>query len=140
MASKLDVDEIEAKNRTDPVTLTKHSASKAWVNFNRTGTIAFRDSLNVSGLTDHASGDTTVTFSNALDNTSYAPNGMQQIGITSSDDSLTSVMIRTSTNGAGTATTMTTTANRILTKYVSPTNVGENDSAVVSYTVDGDLA
>jgi hypothetical protein len=140
MASKLDVDEIAAKNGTDPVTLTKQSASKVWVNFNGTGTIAIRDSLNVSGLTDHASGDTTVTFSNALDNTSYAPNGMQQIGITSSDDSLTSVMIRTSTNGAGTATTMTTTANRILTKYVSPTNVGENDSAVVSYTVDGDLA
>ncbi len=140
MTSILNVDEIAAKDGTSPVTLTKQSASKVWVNFNGTGTIAVRDSLNVSSLTDHAGGDTTVTFSNALNNTSYAPNGMQQIGITSADAAVTSVMIRTNTNASGTATTMTTTANRILTKYVSTSNVGENQSGVVSYTVDGDLA
>lgn len=140
MASEMYVDTIAASDGTSPATLTKQSASKVWLNFNNTGTIAIRDSLNVSSLTDEAGGDQTVSFSNALNNTSYAPNGMQQIGITSSDGALTSVMIRTGTNAMGTATTMTTTANRILTKYVSPTNVGENDSAVVSYTVDGDLA
>ena len=138
--STLKADTIVASDGTSPVTLTKQSASKVWVNFNGTGTIAVRDSLNVSSLTDHAGGDTTVTFSNALNNTSYAPNGMQQIGITSVDAALTSVMIRTNTNASGTATTMTTTANRILTKYVSTSNVDENQSGVVSYTVDGDLA
>ena len=138
--STLKADTIVAADGTSPVTLTKQSASKVWVNFNGTGTIAVRDSLNVSSLTDHAGGDTTVTFSNALNNTSYAPNGMQQIGITSADAAVTSVMIRTNTNASGTATTMTTTANRILTKYVSTSNVGENQSGVVSYTVDGDLA
>lgn len=140
MTSILNVDEIAAKNGTSPVALTKQSASKVWLNFNGTGTIAVRDSLNVSSLTDHASGDTTVSFSNTLNNTSYAPNGMQQIGITSTDAALTSVMIRTNTNASGTATTMTTTANRIVTKYVSTSNLNENDSAVVTYKADGDLA
>ena len=140
MTSILNVDEIAAKNGTSPVALTKQSASKVWLNFNGTGTIAVRDSLNVSSLTDHAVGDTTVSFSNALNNTSYAPNGMQQIGITSTDAALTSVMIRTNTNASGTATTMTTTANRIVTKYVSASNLNENDSAVVTYKADGDLA
>lgn len=55
-----------------PVTLTKQSAAKAWVNFNGTGTIASRDSLGVSGLVDNGTGDYTITFSNAFDNANYA--------------------------------------------------------------------
>jgi hypothetical protein len=38
----------------------------AWVNFDGTGTIAARDSENVSSLTDNATGDYTVNFSNAF--------------------------------------------------------------------------
>lgn len=55
---------------TGPVTLKKQSASKAWVNFNGTfngtGTIAARDSENVSSLTDNGTGDYTISFSNAF--------------------------------------------------------------------------
>ena len=36
---------ISGVNGTDPVTLTKQSAAKAWVNLNGTGTIAIRDSF-----------------------------------------------------------------------------------------------
>ena len=53
-------------------TLTKQSAAKAWVNFNGTGTIAARDSLNLSSLTDNGSGQYTVNFSNALSNVNYS--------------------------------------------------------------------
>jgi len=38
------------------------TACKAWVNFNGTGTIAIRDSYNVTSLTDNGVGDYTVTF------------------------------------------------------------------------------
>tara|TARA_R100000458_G_scaffold18044_1_gene15658 strand:- start:406 stop:780 length:375 start_codon:yes stop_codon:yes gene_type:complete len=36
----------------------------AWVNFNGTGTIAARDSLNVASLTDSSTGNYVVNFSN----------------------------------------------------------------------------
>lgn len=141
MAGKIIADTIETGAGADIATsYVVNGSAKAWVNFNGTGTIAARDSLNLSSLTDNAGGDYTVTFSSALGNTDYAPTGMPQIGITSSDAALTSIMIRTGTNAAGSATTMTTTANRILCKYVSTSNLNETDSAVVTYKADGDLA
>tara|TARA_R110000823_G_scaffold3565_1_gene13487 strand:- start:80 stop:739 length:660 start_codon:yes stop_codon:yes gene_type:complete len=45
--------------------------AKAWVNFNGTGTVAIRDSHNVSSITDAASGDYRVVFANNLANTNY---------------------------------------------------------------------
>ena len=46
--------------------------AKAWVNFNGTGTIAIRDSFNVTSLTDHASGICTVNLSVTMADTNYA--------------------------------------------------------------------
>ena len=45
--------------------------AKAWVNFNGTGTVATRDSFNVSSITDHGTGDYTVNFTNAMSNANY---------------------------------------------------------------------
>lgn len=46
-------------------TLTKQEAAKSWVNFNGTGTIAARDSLNLSGLTDNGTANYTISLSSA---------------------------------------------------------------------------
>lgn len=43
----------------------------AWVNFNGTGTVAIRDSNNVSSITDNGTGDHTVNFTNAMPDTNY---------------------------------------------------------------------
>ena len=48
-----------------------NGSAKAWVNFNGTGTIAARDSLNLSGLLDNGTGDYTVTLSSAMSNANY---------------------------------------------------------------------
>ena len=45
-----------------------------WVNFDGTGTIAARDSQNVSSLTDNTTGDYTVNFSNTMSNATYCVN------------------------------------------------------------------
>ena len=45
--------------------------AKAWINFDGTGTVAIRDSFNVSSLTDNATGDYTVTFATAFANINY---------------------------------------------------------------------
>ena len=49
--------------------------AKAWVNFNGTGTVAIRDSYNVSSITDGGTGDFTVNFSTALNNANYCALG-----------------------------------------------------------------
>ena len=48
-----------------------NGSAKAWVNFNGTGTIAARDSLNHSGLTDNGTGDYTASYTNSMGNANY---------------------------------------------------------------------
>jgi hypothetical protein len=53
-------------------TYSARGIAKAWVNFNGTGTIAARDSENVSSLTDNGTFDYTITFSNAFGAADYS--------------------------------------------------------------------
>ena len=46
-------------------------ACRAWVNFNGTGTVALRDSGNVSSITDNTTGDYTVNFTTAMPDANY---------------------------------------------------------------------
>ena len=57
------------------------AALKAWVNFNGTGTVAIRASLNVSSITDNGTGDYTVNFTNAMSDANYS--GVVSCGYTS---------------------------------------------------------
>ena len=45
--------------------------AKAWVNFNGTGTVAIRDSYNVSSITDDGTGQYRVNFSTPTNNSNY---------------------------------------------------------------------
>ena len=57
---------------TGPVTLTGQSAAKSWINFNATGTVAARDSFNVSSITDVNVSKKAVNFSSAFAAADYA--------------------------------------------------------------------
>ena len=57
---------------TGPATLTGQYAAKAWVNFNGTGTVAIRESANVSSITDNSLGVYTVNFANAMTDANYS--------------------------------------------------------------------
>ena len=46
-------------------------SARAWVNFNGTGTVAIRDSGNVSSITDNGTGDYTVNFTTAMSDANY---------------------------------------------------------------------
>ena len=54
---------------------TGATTCKAWVNFNGTGTVAIRDSYNVSSITDIGTGNTTVNFTNNLGSLHYSAVG-----------------------------------------------------------------
>lgn len=45
---------------------------RAWVNFNGTGTVAIRESGNVSSITDNGTGDYTVNFATAMPDANYS--------------------------------------------------------------------
>jgi hypothetical protein len=49
----------------------ENKVCQAWVNFNGTGTVAIRDSYNVSSITDNGTGLYVVNFSDNLGNSSY---------------------------------------------------------------------
>jgi len=65
---------------TSPNQLTTTTGSpayygaRAWVNFNGTGTVAIRASVNVSSITDNATGDYTVNFTTAMPDANYSAN------------------------------------------------------------------
>ena len=44
---------------------------RAWVNFNGTGTVAIRDSGNVSSITDHGAGQYTANFTTDMPDVNY---------------------------------------------------------------------
>ena len=48
--------------------------TKAWVNFNGTGTVSIRDDGNVSSITDHTTGKYTVNTSTAMPSANFSAN------------------------------------------------------------------
>ena len=67
----------------------------AWVNFNGTGTVAIRDSENVSSITDNGTGDYTVNFTVAMSNADYSAvsSSTSSSGMNTSLDTLTTTSV-----------------------------------------------
>jgi hypothetical protein len=61
--------------QTNGMTMTggdpKYYAARAWVNFNGSGTVAIRAAVNVSSITDNATGNYTVNFTSAMPDVNY---------------------------------------------------------------------
>ena len=68
--STLKVTNIQATGETASRPVSGVAA--AWINFNGTGTIAARDSINVASLTDNAAGEYAVNLTNNMSNDDYA--------------------------------------------------------------------
>ena len=106
----------------------QQGVAKVWINFNGTGTIAERDSLNSSSLTDHGTGDYTVHYSNNMNNTNYSH--LLNCNNTVSHNAMF--------GGADTGASSTATSScRFFTCSANLTN---NDARTVCTAVQGDLA
>jgi hypothetical protein len=105
-------------------------SAKSWVNFNGTGTIATRDSFNVSSLTDISTGKYDVTFSSEMGNDDYS-----FVTNASTTSGGTSTVVSLAGSGAG-GTTLTT-------KYRIYTLTGGGstftDISFINSNVHGDL-
>jgi hypothetical protein len=112
-------------------TLTRGSIW-AWANFNGTGTVAVRESLNVSSVTDNGAGDYTVNFTTALPSANYAAL-LSSLSQTTGDGRVIANL--NGTLGTG-ATTKTTTACRLLPSSNSVSGA-MGDSADISFVAIG---
>lgn len=63
--SEVRANTISAANGTDPVTLTKQSAAKAWVAYDQ-GVNAIKSSFGISSQVDDATGRTTSNFTSSF--------------------------------------------------------------------------
>jgi hypothetical protein len=73
--STLTVSNVSDGSLSIPTTYVTNGSAKAWVNFDGTGTIAARDSLNVSSLTDNGTGVYTVNYTSAFASANYVVGG-----------------------------------------------------------------
>lgn len=76
-------------------------SARAWVNFNGTGTVAIRDSGNVSSITDNGTGAYRVNFTTAMNSTNYSTVGAVQRGSTNND-----IVFRLNNTGGQTTTSV----------------------------------
>ena len=145
--SEILVNEIKHRNGTSAITINtsaqmtvrgeggnattnlQQGLAKAWINFNGTGTVAVRDSYNISSLTDNNTGLYTLSWSNSFANDDYSNAGMS--------GQQSSAMINVSCTIDDTAPT--TSASQYNTMYEN-SGSGNFDSTQVTIQVYGDLA
>jgi len=99
---------------------------KVWIDFDGTGTISIDDSLNVTSITDNATGKTTITIANDMASGDYSVAG-SSVG---SGGSFNGWL-----QGGGTAKAAGSVI--VITRHESS---GDVDLAEVSTSIHGDLA
>ena len=144
MAGKIIADQIEGTTTTETVdgasvTIpnaidTKYvvnGSAKAWVNFNGTGTVAVRDSFNITSLSDNDPADYTISYASSLANDDYSISGISA----NMASTMSQIWIADSAYVAS-------GSFRMLTLYVSNTSGGggATDQTFVSVQIQGDLA
>tara|TARA_B100000282_G_scaffold229361_1_gene171937 strand:- start:486 stop:875 length:390 start_codon:yes stop_codon:yes gene_type:complete len=121
------IQNISAAHGSTPEQIAQGRA-KAWVNFNGTGTIAIRDSFNVSSITDNGTGTTTVTLASAMPSDDFV--------VCANSGSSSSDALRT----VGLFNSFSTTTFKILTLWVDGAPNYARDDQIVCCCVFGDQA
>ena len=114
----------EGSNNTN----LQQGLAKAWLRMNGTGTPAINDSLNVTTITDQATGNYRVTIANDMGNANYC--AVTGAGGSSSNQTLMNCSTPGDALGAGTID--------LDLQYVHSS--GANDPEIVSLSILGDLA
>tara|TARA_E500000178_G_C16917913_1_gene705782 strand:- start:746 stop:1132 length:387 start_codon:yes stop_codon:yes gene_type:complete len=127
--STLKADTIVAADGTSPVTLTKQSAAKAFIDYNQ-ATDVVNSSFNISGTVDNTTGDFTSSFTSSFDDAFYP------IATFSAETSVTA------SNRVFGAPTRATGSIRATVGYVSSTGgqITVWDNQINDITIHGDLA
>ena len=132
MAGKIIADTLETGAGADIATsYVVNGSAKAWINLNGTGTIATRDSLNISGTTDTATGKYSASFSTSMGSINYTA-----VGSVGGDNDYFCFSASGTTRG----TYNITSASSIPINSSRISDNAEVDNATIFVQVDGDLA
>ena len=73
MTSELRVNTLkdDSGNNSVPMEYVANGSAKAWINYNGTGTISARDSLNVGSISDEGTGDYDINLISSMNNDDY---------------------------------------------------------------------
>jgi len=115
---------ITVRGEGTATTSLQQGLVKSWINFDGTGTIASRDTFNVSGIADNGTGLYTVTFASNMSNANYAS------GVGSGENS--------SGGNRMCGLRERSTSTRELRSF--SVNSSATDNAEVTYIISGDLA
>ena len=131
MTSELRVDNLKGSTTggsinvlgegTSATTNLQQGLAKCWANIDGTSTAHIDDSFNTSGITDNATGDYSISLTNDMSSTDYAP--------TASTEQFTIMIFASSTKTAGQC--------RLDVENISGSNT---DDSEVNLVIHGDLA
>lgn len=94
-----------------PAIYPVRGSAKSWINFDGTGTVSIRDSLNISGLIDNNTGNYSPSFNNSFSAANYSFGSAGSVGLVSGVGRIINVPTATYTNTDFTCqTSLTTTA------------------------------
>ena len=110
--------------------------SKAWINCNGQGTVAIRDSFNITSITDNGTGDTSVTIANDMGNGNYCPT-MGVANYNGGQDARYIVQLKTTSDNDW--TTIAVSSIRVMSKEIANSTNFE-DASLITISMDGDLA
>lgn len=109
---------------------------KVWINLTGTGTIATKDSFNVSGTTDNGTGDYTISINSDMSSANYCHGGTPHY-----DDSTVSIYTLGLPDNTAFSSTRTTGLIRYESAYVaSDSNRTNFDTDEATIHIAGDLA
>lgn len=130
--SELRADTITGSDGSSPVTLTKQSAAKVWLDQNHRTSFGTNNSFNVSGTVDTAGGVADVSFTSNMSAGNYsAPtSGISEYADTNSSGSHITVATDTSNR----------TSSGLKTIGSDYNNAARKDSDRIDLVVHGDLA
>ena len=117
-------------------TSVQQGLSKAWINCNGQGTVAIRDSFNITGITDNGTGDTSVTIANDMGNGNYCPT-MGVANYNGGQDARYIVQLKTTSDNDW--TTIAVSSIRVMSKEIANSTNFE-DASLITISMDGDLA
>lgn len=118
-------------------TYSARGIAKAWVNFNGTGTVAVRDSDNLSSITDNTTGDYSINVTNAFIAADYSITGDTTLRATNTG-TLTFNIMRGMVGGVPDIVTPTASSVRVGMAQQGATN--NSDAEYVCANLHGDLA
>lgn len=130
--STLEVSNLNDGTTTVATTYITNGSAKAWCNFNGTSTVAIRNSLNTSSITDVGTGQYTTNYTSSFNSADYA--------YLATADGIYNGTVCSAGHGDSDNTPLAVGSTRVETRGGESSSAALLDPVYVMITASGDLA